>query len=56
MRYLPMLLTMGGLMLIVVLMAGPGEKRATAARNMGLTLVVLFVLAVLFGLVAKRAL
>jgi hypothetical protein len=51
-----MLLAMGGLMVVVVFMAGPGEKRATAARNMGLTIVVLFVLALLFGLVAKRAL
>lgn len=56
MRYLPMLLAMGGLMLLVIFMAGPGERRATAARNMGLTLVVLFVLAMLFGLVARRAL
>ncbi len=56
MRYLPLLLAIGGLMLIVVFMAGPGEKRAAAARNMGLTLVVLFVLALVFGLVAKRAL
>ena len=56
MRYLPILLAMGGLFLVVVFMAGPGERRITAARNIGLTIVVLLALALLFGLVARRAL
>ncbi len=51
-----MLLAMGGLLVVVILMAGPGERRVTAARNIGLTIVILFVLALLFGLVARQAL
>ena len=54
MRYLPMLLVLGGLLVVVAFMAGPGERRAELVRNMLLTLVVLAVLVLLFGLVARQ--
>lgn len=54
MRYLPMLLALGGLLAVVAFMAGPGEKRAELVRNMALTLAVLAVLVFLFGLVARQ--
>jgi hypothetical protein len=54
MRYLPMLLVLGGLLVVVAFMAGPGGKRAELVRNMAITLVVLAVLVFLFGLVARQ--
>ena len=56
MRYAPILLAMAGLLIVVIIMAGPGERRITAARNIGLTIVILLALALLFGLVARQAL
>lgn len=56
MRYLPLLLVLAGLLVIVIFMAGPGEKRIQAARNIGLTIVVLMVLTLLFGLITRQAL
>lgn len=54
MRYLPMLGVMALLMIFVIFMAGPGEKRLEAARNMAITLGVLLVLVFLFALVARQ--
>lgn len=54
MRYLPMLGVMALLLLFVVFMAGPGEKRGELVRNMAITLGVLVVLVFLFGLVARQ--
>ena len=53
MRYVPMLATMAGLLLLVIFMSGSGERRAEAARNIAITLGVLLVLVFLFGLVAR---
>lgn len=54
MRYLPMLAALVGLLVIVIFMAGDGEKRAEVARNMAITLGILVVLVFLFGLVARQ--
>jgi hypothetical protein len=54
MRYLPILGVLVGLLVIVSFMAGPGEKRIELIRNMGITLGVLVVLVLLFGLVARQ--
>jgi len=54
MRYLPMLAVTTGLLVLVVFMAGPGERRTEAARNIGITLGILVVLVFLFGLVARQ--
>lgn len=54
MRYLPMLGVLVGLLIIVIFMAGPGQRRVEVARNMALTLAVLVVLVFLFGLVARQ--
>lgn len=54
MRYLPLVLVIAGLLLVVTLMAGPGERRTELVRNMALTLGVLVVLVFLFGLVARQ--
>lgn len=54
MRFLPMLLVTGGLLVLVIFMAGPGERRTQTARNIAVTLGVLVVLVFLFGLVARQ--
>jgi hypothetical protein len=54
MRYLPILGVLVGLLVIVSFMAGPGEKRIELIRNMAITLGVLVVLVLLFGLVARQ--
>ena len=54
MRYLPMLGVLSLLLILVIFMAGPGEKRAEVARNMAITIGVLVVLVFLFGLVARQ--
>ncbi|MBW3595429.1 MAG: hypothetical protein KY391_07600 [Actinobacteria bacterium] len=54
MRYLPMLAATAGLLILVIFMAGPGERRTEVARNMAITLGVLVVLVFLFGLVARQ--
>ena len=54
MRYLPMLLVLGGLLVVVTFMAGPGERKTELIRNMAITLAVLVVLVFLFGLVARQ--
>jgi len=54
MRSLPMLVVVAGLLVVVILMAGPGEKRVEVARNIAITLGVLVVLVFLFGLVARQ--
>jgi len=54
MRYLPMLVATAGLLILVVFMAGPGERRMEVARNIGVTLGILVVLVFLFGLVARQ--
>ena len=54
MRYVPMLAATAGLLILVVFMAGPGERRTEVARNIGITLGVLLVLVFLFGLVARE--
>ena len=53
MRYVPMLATMAGLLILVIFMSGSGERRTEAARNIAITLGVLVVLVFLFGLVAR---
>ena len=53
MRYIPILATMAGLLILVIFMSGSGEKRTEAARNIAITLGVLVVLVFLFGLVAR---
>lgn len=54
MRYLPMLGALVLLMGFVIMMAGEGEKRAELARNMAITIGVMVVLVLLFGLVARQ--
>ena len=54
MRYLPILGVLVGLLVIVSFMAGPGEKRIELIRNMAITLGVLVVLVLVFGLVARQ--
>ena len=54
MRYLPMLGAMVLLMGFVIMMAGEGKKRAELARNMAITIGVMVVLVLLFGLVARQ--
>ena len=54
MRYLPMAGTLVALLVLVIFMAGPGERRAEVARNMALTIGVLVILVFLFGLVARQ--
>ena len=54
MDYVPMLAALIGLVVIVIFMAGPGEKRAEIARNMAITLGVLVILVFLFALVARQ--
>ena len=54
MRYVPMLATMAGLLILVIFMSGTGERRTQAARNIAVTLGVLVVLVFLFGLVARQ--
>lgn len=54
MRYLPILLVLAGLLVVVTVMAGPGEKRVELIRNMAITIGVLMVLVFLFGLVARQ--
>lgn len=54
MRYLPMLGVLVLLMGFVIMMAGEGEKRAELARNMAITIGVMVVLVLLFGLVARQ--
>lgn len=54
MRYLPILAVLVGLLVIVSFMAGPGERRLELIRNMAITLGVLVVLVLLFGLVARQ--
>ncbi len=53
MRYLPILLVMGGLLVVVVFMAGEGDKRKQVAINIALTIVVLIVLTLLMGVVTR---
>jgi hypothetical protein len=52
-RYLPILLVMGALMIVVVFMAGDAEKRKQLAINIGLTIAVLVLLALVMGAVTK---
>ena len=54
MRYLPMLGALVLLMSFVIMMAGDGSKRAELARNMVITIGVMVVLVLLFGLVARQ--
>jgi hypothetical protein len=54
MRYLPMIGVLAGLLIVVSLMAGPGERRKEMVRNMAITIAVLVVLVFLFGLVARQ--
>lgn len=54
MRYLPMLLVLAGLLVVVTFMAGPGKRRTELIRNMVITLGVLVILVLLFGLVARQ--
>lgn len=54
MRYLPMLGALVLLMGFVITMAGDGEKRAELARNMAITIGVMVILVLLFGLVARQ--
>ena len=53
MRYLPILLLMGALLIVVVFMAGDAEKRKQLAINIGLTILVLVILTLLMGVVTK---
>ena len=54
MRYLPMLGVLVLLMGFVIMMAGEGEKRVELARNIAITIAVMVVLVLLFGLVARQ--
>jgi hypothetical protein len=55
MSYLPILLVLTALFGTVVFMA-PSDRRVEFARNIGITLVVLAVLTLMFGFIAKQAL
>jgi hypothetical protein len=55
MSYLPILLVLAALLVTVVFMA-PSDRRVEFARNIGITLVVLAVLTLMFGFIAKQAL
>ena len=54
MRYLPMLGVIALLLGLVVLMAGPGERRGEVARNIAITIGVMIFLVLLMGLVARQ--
>ncbi len=54
MRYFPMLAVTVGLLILVIFMAGSGDKRVEIARNIAITIGVLVVLVFLFTLVARQ--
>ncbi|MDQ3940646.1 MAG: hypothetical protein M3238_04755 [Actinomycetota bacterium] len=53
MTYLPIIGLLIGLIILVVLMAGPGERRVEMIQKIGMTLVVLIVMSLLFALVTR---
>ncbi len=56
MRFLPILLLSGGLLGVVMVMAGDKEKGLQAARNIGLVVVGMIVMAALFAMITARQL
>ena len=54
MTYVPILLVLAALIVTVVFMAPP-DRRVEFARNIGITLLVLALLTLMFGFIAKQA-
>ncbi len=54
MRYVPMLGVLVFLVACVILMAGEGRRKVELARNMAITLGILFLLVIMFGFVARQ--